>query len=204
MDHPWLSGEIPVLVTVASLTPQKALDDLLKAFSIVNSVTPARLILIGDGELRRKLEILAVELNIRDRVSFLGYQSNSNKYVARADVFVLSSHWEGLATVLLEAAVVETPIVATNAPFGTSDVVQDGVTGFLVPVRDIKALSRNILTLLNDPALAKKFAENAKHAVISKFDIGSVTEEFERYCREMLTDSVPSGIVSPYVSTTSG
>ena len=187
VNHPWFSDEIPVLVTVASLTPQKALDDLLKAFSIVNSVTPAHLILIGDGKLRHELETLAVELNISDIVSFVGYQSNSNKYVARADVFVLSSHWEGLATVLLEAAIVETPIVATDAPFGTSDVIRDGVTGFLVPVGDIEALSRGILTLLDDSALAEKFAKNAKHAVISKFDIGSITEEFERYCREILT-----------------
>jgi glycosyltransferase involved in cell wall biosynthesis len=184
VDHEWLESKWPCIVTVADFIPQKGLHDLIRAFSIVNLKMHSYLILIGDGKLRKELEALAIKLGVHDKIDFLGYKANSNKYVKKADVFVLSSHWEGLATVLLEAAIVGTPIAATNTPFGVTDVIKDGVTGLIAPVGNINVLSEKIITLLNDKKLKEKCTKNAYEHVLRKYSIQEIVRKFERYSKD--------------------
>jgi glycosyltransferase involved in cell wall biosynthesis len=112
----------------------------------------ARLLLAGDGPERRSLERLAARLGLVDRVEFTGEVPHDHvpQTLARMDVFAMPSTWEGFGVAALEAAAMELPVVASNV-HGIPDVVEDGVTGILVPPKDVAALSQAILRLLRDP-----------------------------------------------------
>ncbi len=178
-SHSWLDGDVPCLITVANFLPQKKLDDLIRLFSMVNNQIPCYLLIVGDGELRGELESLAVALGAQDRIDFVGYQYNSNKYVSRADVFVSTSSFEGMALVLLEAAIVGTPILCTDAPFGSRDVVEDERMGVRSKVGDLETMTDGILRILSDKGFAKMVAENAKEHVKKVFDLKVIVKEFE-------------------------
>jgi len=189
-SHPWLDSDVPCLITVANFLAQKKLDDLIKVFTAVNNQIPCYLLIIGDGGLRGELESLAVALGVQDRIDFLGYQYNSNKYVSRADIFVSTSSFEGMALVLLEAAIVGTPIVCTDAPFGSRDVVKDERMGIMVRVGDLESLTDGILRILSDKGVGKMVAENAREHVKKVFDLEIIVKEFEDSIKGLIAVSV--------------
>jgi GalNAc-alpha-(1->4)-GalNAc-alpha-(1->3)-diNAcBac-PP-undecaprenol alpha-1,4-N-acetyl-D-galactosaminyltransferase len=143
------------------------------------------MIIIGEGRNASLLKKQAKQIGVNEKIDFLGVQKNSNKYVAHSTIFVLASLWEGLATVLLEAAVVGTPIVATNAPFGTEDVIEDGVSGYLVPVADVNALSARIVDVLQDPNIRKKFAKNAFDRIQASFSDKVMVNKYQDVFKEI-------------------
>lgn len=148
-DHQWFgAGEPPVLVAAGRLTPQKDFPTLLRAFARVRLRTPCRLIILGEGELRAELQALAVELQVVQDVEFPGFVTNPFPYMVQADVFVLSSAWEGLPNVLIQAIALGTPVVSTDCPSGPSEIVEDGRYGRLVPVADDYLMSEAILEML--------------------------------------------------------
>lgn len=150
LDHPWFCpGEPPVILGVGKLEAQKDFPTLIKAFAQVRQVQPARLMILGWGPDRPQLEALAQELKLEEDVSLAGYVENPYCYMARAKVFVLSSAWEGLPTVLIEAMGVGTPVVSTNCPSGAREILGDGKYGLLSPVGDPKALAESILSVLS-------------------------------------------------------
>ncbi len=152
VDHPWLQpGELPVLLAAGRLQEQKGFDVLLKAFQIASRTTPCRLIVMGEGEDRPKLEALARELGVADRVSLAGFVQNPYAMMSRAKVFVLSSRWEGLPTVLVEAMACDAAIVSTNCPSGPDEILENGRYGMLVPVEDPEALAAAIIKTLESP-----------------------------------------------------
>lgn len=135
IDCPWFSaGEPPVILSVGRLTSQKGFDVLIKAFSRVRKKRPVRLLILGEGEERQKLEILVKQLGLEQDVRFLGFVQNPYSYIAHAALFALSSRWEGLPTVLIEALYLGIPIVATDCPGGSREILKDGTYGRLVPV----------------------------------------------------------------------
>jgi len=135
LDHPWFkAGEPPVILSVGRLTSQKAFDVLIQAFSRVRKKRPARLLILGEGEERSRLEALVRQLGLEQDVSLLGFVQNPYPYIAQAELFVLSSRWEGLPTVLIEALYLGTPIIATDCPGGSREILKDGEYGRLVPV----------------------------------------------------------------------
>jgi glycosyltransferase involved in cell wall biosynthesis len=141
-DHPWFApGEPPVILGVGRLTRQKDFLTLVRAFAEVRRRRPARLIILGEGEDRPALEALAAELGVRDDVALPGFRDNAPAYMARSALFVLSSAWEGLPTVLIEALAVGTPVVSTDCPSGPREILQEGRLGALVPVGDATALA---------------------------------------------------------------
>lgn len=152
VDHPWFTDrQAPVLLAAGRLHPQKGFDVLLKAFRSVVARTPCRLIIMGEGEERAALESLARELGVADQVSLLGFVKNPYAMMAKADAFVLSSRWEGLPTVLIEAMATGVPVVSTNCPSGPDEILVDGKYGLLVPVEDADALSEGIVATLGAP-----------------------------------------------------
>lgn len=152
VDHPWMQpGQPPVLIAAGRLQEQKGFDVLLKAFQIVLRSKPCRLIVMGEGEDRAKLEALARELGVADQVSLAGFVQNPYAMMARAAAFVLSSRWEGLPTVLVEAMACDTAIVSTNCPSGPDEILESGRYGALVPVEDPEALAAAIVRTLDDP-----------------------------------------------------
>lgn len=150
LDHPWFAnGEPPVILGVGRFVKQKDFPTLIKAFAEVRKVRPARLMILGGGRERSHLESLVRELNLENDVALLNFVKNPFAYMARATVFVLSSAWEGLPTVLIEAMAVGTTVVATNCPSGSDEILANGKYGFLVPVGDSSAIAQAILSVLS-------------------------------------------------------
>jgi glycosyltransferase involved in cell wall biosynthesis len=154
VDHPFLrSGQPQVVLGVGRLVRQKDFPTLIEAFARVRSRRPARLIILGEPDPREPDEPRAIEAAIgrhglRDDVSLPGFVANPYAYMARADVFALSSIYEGLPTVLIEALAVGTTIVATDCESGPREILDRGAFGTLVPVRDPEALAEGIVAAL--------------------------------------------------------
>jgi glycosyltransferase involved in cell wall biosynthesis len=177
-EHPWLAGPEPVVLAVGRLHSQKGFSDLLHAFCHVAAQRPARLIILGEGAERTRLEQLAAELGIAERVALPGFAANPFAYMAQAALFVLSSHFEGFGNVLVEALAAGAPVVATRAPSGPEEILQDGVTGLLTPVGDPPALAQAMLRVLDDPALAERL-RNAGRLRAADYDIAAIGRRYK-------------------------
>ncbi len=141
-EHPWFQvAEVPVVLAVGRLEPQKDYPTLIRAFAEVRQRRPARLLILGEGAERPRLEALASELGVREDVELPGFAANPYAFMARASCFVLSSRWEGLPGVLVEALFCGPPLVSTDCPSGAREILADGRYGKLVPVEDVGALA---------------------------------------------------------------
>lgn len=138
--HAWLTQKDgPVVIAAGRLTEQKDFHTLLRAFARVDP--PARLIVFGEGPERTSLEALRTKLHLQDRVALPGFVDDLPTELGAADLFVLSSRWEGLPGVLLEALALDVPVVATNCPTGPEEILQSGRWGRLVPVGAVENLA---------------------------------------------------------------
>jgi glycosyltransferase involved in cell wall biosynthesis len=152
-DHAWFAaGQPPVILGAGRLTRQKDFLTLVRAFAEVRRRRAARLIILGEGEDRPALESLAGELGVADDLALPGFQSNALAYMAGSALFVLSSAWEGLPTVLIEALAAGTRVVSTDCPSGPREILQEGRLGALVPVGDATALAAAMLEALERPS----------------------------------------------------
>ena len=151
-DHPWFgAGQPPVVLGVGRLTRQKDFATLIRAFAEVRRRRPARLIILGEGEERTGLETLIGELGVAHDVALPGFRDNAMAYMARSGLFVLSSAWEGLPTVLIEALAAGTRVVSTDCPSGPREILQDGRLGALVPVGNTQAMTAAMIDALERP-----------------------------------------------------
>lgn len=163
------------ILSIGRFVEQKNFHLLLESFAIVNSLTPSILILIGDGPLLESYKKTIIELNLDKNVIFTGFTDNPYKYIKASDLFVLSSNYEGLPTVLIEAMACGTKVVSTDCPSGPREILEDGMWGTLVPVGDKYALANamyeslfnlnppNVLNRANDfttEIAAKKYLEH--------------------------------------------
>ena len=152
VDHPWFKDHsLPILLSAGRFYPQKDYPTLIAAFKKVLSNTKCRLMILGDGELKQDIENLIKKEGLEEWVCLPGFQKNPYKYMARADLFVLSSKWEGLPNVLLETMALGTPIVSTDCPYGPKEILKNGELGPLVPVGDVEGLAHAIVKALNNP-----------------------------------------------------
>jgi glycosyltransferase involved in cell wall biosynthesis len=152
LDDPWFSNEdTPILVAAGRLAPWKGFGDLIRAMRFVMERRKTRLMILGDGPLRQELQALITKLELQENVRLVGYVENPLKYFARAKVFVLSSHVEGLPNVLVEAMMCGCTPVATDCPTGPREVLQDGKYGYLTPVADPERLAERIVEALDRP-----------------------------------------------------
>ncbi|MBW2275158.1 MAG: glycosyltransferase [Deltaproteobacteria bacterium] len=152
VDHPWLQGEgPPVFLGVGKFKAQKGFDLLIRAFAKVRAEIPSRLVIIGEGKQRAALEELRDELGLSDDVDLPGFANNPFAYMARASVFVLSSRFEGLPGVLIQAMASGAPVVSTDCPSGPREILRDGELGPLVPVEDVEALAAAMKTACATP-----------------------------------------------------
>jgi glycosyltransferase involved in cell wall biosynthesis len=150
----------PLVVACGRLAEQKGFGVLLEAMARVRTKLPAQLWIVGEGPRRRDLERTAAGLGLESCVRFCGHQRNPYRYMAAADLFVLSSLWEGFGNVVAEAMACGTPVVSTDCPHGPGEIVRDGVSGLLVPPGDPAALAGAMLRVLGDPALGARLARN--------------------------------------------
>jgi glycosyltransferase involved in cell wall biosynthesis len=189
-EHPWFdNAEIPTIVTAARLAKQKQLDGLLRAFAQVVKVKPARLLILGEGPLRGELEQLCQELGIADSVAMPGYESNPYRYMAKADLFVLASAWEGCPIALQEAMAAGAAVVVTDAPGGMKDVVESGKYGRMVPTGDPNALAAEILYMLDRPELRQHYRSQAQHRA-DDFHYLHTAQQYIDLCQSVLSATV--------------
>lgn len=155
--HRWFAGNESVVLGAGRLTEQKGFPVLIRALRhIHNGGRPCRLIIIGEGEARTALEELIRDLDLEEFVDFPGFVDNPYKFMQAADVFALSSRWEGFGNVLVEAMACGTPVVSTECPSGPAEILDDGKWGHLVPVGNDKALAKAIIRTLEDPPVTSE------------------------------------------------
>jgi glycosyltransferase involved in cell wall biosynthesis len=159
-----LSRDTMVILSVGRLSLEKGHADLLRAMTLVSRAQNTRLVIVGDGPERKRLETLRSRLQLDDVVRFVGYQEDVHPLFAIADLFVLPSHSEGSPNALLEALDAGVPTIAA-AVGGVPEIVSDGVSALLVPRHDIPKLAVAIRRLLSDPLLRAHLAENGRKVV---------------------------------------
>ena len=173
IEHPWLApGEPPVILGVGKLEAQKDFPMLIRAFATVRRSQPARLMILGWGPDRPALEALIKELGLEDAIELSGYMQNPYAYMARSAVFALSSAWEGLPTVLIEAMALGIPVVSTNCESGPSEILAGGQYGDLTPVGDSDALAASILRVLSGNV------KSIDHSWLEQFGLETATQRY--------------------------
>ena len=171
----WAAHDGPKLIAIGKLKEQKQFSLLLSAFAMVRSRVGARLLILGEGPLRGELEALIARLGLDGAVDLPGFVPDPHPYLARADLFVLSSAWEGFGNVILEALACGTPVVSTDCPSGPREILEDGRYGKLVPVGDAAALARSILA-----SLGKDHDRTALMARAGEFSIDKAADKYLR------------------------
>ncbi len=185
-DHPWINDpEHPLILAVGRMTRQKDFGTLIRALKRVREHTPARLLILGEGEHRGQLEELISSLDLNSYVLMPGFEPNPYRYMKAADAFVMPSLWEGPGHVLIEAQAMGVPAVSTDCPAGPRDTLLDGAAGWLVPVGDDKKMSEAILDVFASPAEAQIKVQLGLEASTSYFE-SNVGSKWANYLDRLL------------------
>jgi glycosyltransferase involved in cell wall biosynthesis len=164
---------------IACFKPQKAPLDFIKTARLVLAEYPrAEFLMVGDGELRSRIEALADELNIAEKVHLVGWRKNVPQIMHAIDLLVLTSLWEGLPRVLPQAMAAGVPVVASDVN-GSREAIRDGINGFLTQPHDIQGIAGKILYLLKHPEEARAMGRNGK-GMVQEFDIWTMLRQQEQ------------------------
>lgn len=147
-----------LIVACGRLTEQKGYTYLLEAIGNVLKKEKVYLWILGEGPLRAYLERYSAKLNVSEYVTFLGFKDNPECYMHAADIFVLSSLFEGFGNVIVEAMTCGTPVIASDCPHGPAEIINNNLDGILVPPGDSKALSEAILRVLHNKKLGQRLS----------------------------------------------
>ena len=162
-DHPVERSDKVTLVSVGRLNHQKGYPILFQALKEVkNAGYDFEQWILGKGDLEAALKEQVRELGLEDNVKFLGFQSNPFQFMATADIFILSSLFEGFGNVIVEAMACGTPVISTDCPHGPSEIIKHEESGILVEVNNSKSLASGIMKLCNDLALRNKLQEKGR------------------------------------------
>lgn len=166
-----------IILHASNFRKIKRVEDVVHIFAAINKEIPSKILLVGDGPERSYIENMFRELNIIDHTRFVGKQEQIEDILAVADLFLLTSQYESFGLAALEAMAAGVPVVSTNAG-GLPEVNEDGVTGYMNEVGDIKGMSENALKILKDDKILATFKVNAAtHAM--KFDISTIVPVYE-------------------------
>ncbi len=180
---------VPLILAVAVLRPPKGIDRLIRALpTICETIDDAQLLIVGDGPERGRLEQLATDIGIRDRVTFTGQRADVPDLMSIADVFVLPTLDDAQPTVVMEAMASRLPVIASRVG-GIPDMIADGVDGLLVPPDDVAALEAAVSSILSDPARQADVAAAGRATVEEKFSLDRQVERLTGLYEELLEDS---------------
>lgn len=178
VGHPWLSRSVyPVIIGVGSLRLQKDFSTAIRAFERLKreEYPNAKLVILGEGGLREDLEALVAELELTEDIDMPGTVANPYAYMARSDLFVLSSRWEGCPNVLIEALACGTQVVSTDCPHGPSEILQGGRFGTLVPPNDATGLAEGISIELGTNRDSKLLRTRS-----NEFSVSVIASDYQR------------------------
>lgn len=185
-----LPAGAPIIGDVAAFGWHKAQEYLVRATPrILEAFPEARIVLVGEGECRPKVEAEAVELGVAERIIFTGFRTDVPSLIKGMDCFVMCSVLEGLCTSLLDALALRCPAVG-SAVGGIPEVLVDGETGLTVPPRDPEALASAIVRVLGDPELADGLRDRGERHVLSGFTVDTMVEGNLAVYRELVADAV--------------
>jgi glycosyltransferase involved in cell wall biosynthesis len=170
IGHPWFQpGEPPVILGVGRLHGQKDFSMLVRAFRLVRDHRVTRLVILGEGPERKKIEQTIADHGLLEDVALPGPETNPYRFMKHSAVLAMSSRWEGFGMVLVEALALGVPVVSTNCTHGPAEILCDGRFGALVPVGDEKAMAQSLLLALDNPLRCN----DALH--LEKFSIRAAT-----------------------------
>ncbi|HEX5127164.1 MAG TPA: glycosyltransferase family 4 protein [Rhodocyclaceae bacterium] len=179
----------PLLLFVGRLNPDKGVQDIAAAFMQIASSWNVHLMIVGPDESDMHDAICNVVRAHAERVHFVEYTSTPEHFMAAADIFCLPSYREGFGSVVIEAAAVGVPAIASRI-YGLTDAVEDGVTGLLHSPGDVAEISACLMKLLSDEALRREMSEAARLRAIRSFSSERVTQAFVDYIQQRLGDPV--------------
>jgi len=193
-EHAWFAADrgTPVILGVGRLEARKGFDVLIRAVARVRRSRSVRLVILGEGPDRAALEELAAAEGIGHAVHMPGWRDNPFAFMARADLFVLASDYEGLPGVLIQAMACGCSVVSTDCPDGPREILADGQYGALVPPRDPEALSRAIATALDGPR-----DRDALRARAADFRVDTALDAYEALFREVSACDRDGGATGP-------
>ncbi|MEK7747170.1 MAG: glycosyltransferase, partial [Elusimicrobiota bacterium] len=184
----------PLVLSVGNLKPQKNAGDFLKAArKVLAEVPEARFVFVGDGPLRPSLEARAMAEGLAGKVLFPGWRRDVPRLLAAADVFVLTSLWEGLPRSLVEAMKTGLPGICYDTD-GVRDLLRDGENGFLIAQGDWEALAAGIVRLLQDKGLRGRLGKAASESIGPEFDIDGMVRTQEKLYSHLLMNYAGSGL----------
>jgi N-acetyl-alpha-D-glucosaminyl L-malate synthase BshA len=181
----WAQPGERVLVHISNFRPVKRVLDVVETFDRVRRKVPARLLLVGDGPERAKVEQRCRELGCCDSITFIGNLPLVEEVLVGADLFLLPSNAESFGLSALEALACKVPVIGARAG-GLPEVVIDGECGFLPPVGDVDAMAEGALSLLEDDELHRRFGEAARQRVLDNFSQDVVVEHYRQIYRGVL------------------
>lgn len=173
-----------LLIHISNFRPVKRVEDVVKVFSKVREKMPAKLIMIGDGPERRKVEELCRQLNTCSDIKFFGNVKDPDLILKCADLFLLTSEIESFGLAALEAMSMGVPVISTNTG-GIPEVNKQGVSGYLSNVGDIEDMSKNALAILENDKTLASFKEKAFNQA-KEFDIKKILPQYEDLYNSLL------------------
>lgn len=187
-----IPADAPVIGCIAHFADHKDHGTLIAAAARAVAARPeTRVLLVGDGELRPKIEHQVNHLRLRDNIILAGFRTDIPQLLAAMDIVTLASHHEGLGTSLLDAMAMARPVVAT-AVGGIPEIVVDGETGRLVPPRDPAALADALLALIADPTACARLGAAGRRRMLERFSAAAMVERTEAVYRTLLAARAPA------------
>lgn len=174
-----------IITHISNFRKVKRIDDVINSFNLINKEINSKLILLGDGPERIKAEKLCDELNLNEKVLFLGASNETAKILCLSDVFILASTTESFGLVALEAMASSVPVVSTNSG-GLPEVNKNGFSGYLSDVGDINTMAKNAIKILKDSTKLINFKKNAKQQA-NKFDVHNIVPHYEDIYKRTLS-----------------
>ena len=174
-----------IIISVGRLIILKNIPLLIESYMEVNKKIKSRLIIVGDGPERSKLEKLIIDNNQQENIYLLGWQNNPFNYLKRSDLFVLTSNSEGFGNVIIESMACGTPVISTDCQFGPNEIIQNNINGILVPVNDKLKLSEAMSKVLSDEFFAMKLSSQGKQRALD-FSSDKIAMQYEKLIDEVL------------------
>jgi L-malate glycosyltransferase len=169
----------PHIVSVGRLIPIKGHAQLIAALPhIIREWPGVHVSIVGDGECRKELTAQAAALGVRERVTFTGARNDIERFYEAADVYVSTSHYEGLPMAVMEAMGWAIPVLASNVA-GNNDLVRDNETGLLFPLHDIRTLAVGLVRFAGDPALVARLTRKARNIVVERYSAAAMADQYE-------------------------
>lgn len=170
VSHPWFHENIPLLISAGRLVKQKNFELLINAFKrLIAMGYTARLVIIGKGEDRDKLTNMIKKLGLEEIAVILEHQPNPFKYISKADIFILSSLWEGFPNILLEAMICGTAVISTDCPSGPAEIITNNVDGLLIESGNTEQLACAVAGLLEDNGRLMSLGKVGREKVLGSY-----------------------------------